>query len=114
MTWMGPTYGMWADSVAETNAVIEIANQTTKSLEQWQAYAKRLERALLDVAEKHRKTGEAYISRVGAEAGQAALKEAALKELERLDPSNKLLDPTYRKSLYEKEREAATVDMKKK
>jgi hypothetical protein len=30
MTWMGPTYAMWADSVAETDAIIEFANEKDK------------------------------------------------------------------------------------
>jgi hypothetical protein len=93
--------------------LLSLRTKKTKSLEQWKAYAKRLEESVLEVAEKHRKLGEAYVVRVGAEAGQAALKEAVLKELERFDPSNSLFDPTYRKSLYDKEREAAIADMKK-
>ena len=114
MTWMGPTYAMWSDTVDEMNGVIEHANSTARSLEQWRAYAKKLEAALIDVAQKHRRAGEVIIGKSGAEAGQAILKEAALKELERLDPTNQLLDQNYRQAMYDKERRAVETEMRAK
>ena len=81
------------------NNIIAYANRTNKSLAEWQAYAEKREKALVDLAAKHRRSGKALTSKSGATGGQAKLKELALKELERLDPSNKLLDPAYRKSI---------------
>jgi hypothetical protein len=92
MTWIGPTFGMWADSQAEMNAIIEFANEKTKSLDEWKAYAKKLEASL-------EKVSAMYRGKVGDEAAQAQLKNLALDELKKLDPANRLLDPEYRKKI---------------
>lgn len=42
-----------------------------------------------------------YQSKSAAEAGQAATKDAALVEIERIDPVNKMLNLEYRKKIYD-------------
>lgn len=106
MTWMGPTYGMWAGTVAEMDEIVKRSNDKNKVIEQWRDYAKKLEKALDEVSDMYRgKAGEAE--------GHAELKEIALKEIERLDPTNKLLDPAYRKSIYTQIKEKTVETLKK-
>ncbi|MBK4738898.1 hypothetical protein [Noviherbaspirillum pedocola] len=112
MTWMGPTYGMWADSVDSMKEFAQAARENKESAEQWREYAKNLEAALNEVGNKFLRTKDMYIEAAGREKAQAVLKEAALKEIERLDPSNKLLDPTFRKTIFDREKEELVKELK--
>ncbi|GAB3552130.1 hypothetical protein GCM10027343_37270 [Noviherbaspirillum agri] len=91
----GPTYGMWTDTVDEMNETVDALERSRASLKEWKEYAQKLETSLA-------KVNEMFRDRVGAEAAQAGLKDLALQELQRLDPTNKLLDPEYRKVSYDK------------
>lgn len=114
MSWIGPNYGAWADTVEAMNDQARQLERTHASIEQWKKHCQNLEQALEDVTKKYGLMTEKYINRVGAEAGQALLKEAALKEIQALDPTNKLLDPEYRKAIYHSEKEKTENELRKK
>ncbi len=64
-----------------------------KALAEWKAYAKKLEKSLGERDEM------IY--------GQAGIKEAALKEIARIDPNNALLKQEVRNAVYDKSVEEA-------
>jgi len=82
------------------------AGQQNRAVKEWKDYAEKLQKALNEAR-------LALVNKSGAEAGQAALKEAALAEIAKLDPSNKLLDPAYRKTLYDAEMAAVLKHLQK-
>jgi hypothetical protein len=114
MTWTGPTYGMWADSMDSMKEFAQAARDNKESAEQWREYAKNLEKALEDLAQKYNDVCDMYINKAGAEAGQCVLKEAALQEIQRLDPSNKMLDKAHRQVIYETEKAALETKLRTK
>lgn len=69
--------------------------------EKWKAHAEQLQADLEKVWDLYNKKIEQYNKKTAAEVAQAALKEAALSEIEKLDPLNKMLNTGYRKKLYE-------------
>jgi hypothetical protein len=104
---MGPTFGQWASTVDEMDAITRRSNEKNKIIEQWQAYAKKLEKMVEEL-------NDMYRDKSGAADGQAELKKLALKEVERLDPGNKLLDPMYRKEIYDRVHEQTIKEMLEK
>jgi hypothetical protein len=107
MSWMGPTYGMWADTMDDMGRLANQADRASKSLDQWKAYAAKLEIALKEV-------DALYRGKIGDSSAHATLKNLALAEIERLDPANKLLDPEYRKQVGLKARDEAIAAAEKK
>lgn len=112
MTWMGPTYGQWADTIDEIDEAYASLAQVKKSRNQWIEYAKKLEGALKDLQRKHTKLNELYLDMTGAERAQAKVKNEALEEIKKTNPSSKLLDPDYRAALYDNEKEKAINELK--
>lgn len=94
MTWAGPTWGQWADTVDEIAATRDVANQNAQSAQQWMAYAKRLEAELDEVWNLYREAR-------GNAGGQKRVKEAVIEELQKADPSNALLDQTRRQVIFD-------------
>ncbi|MEW6133960.1 MAG: hypothetical protein AB1591_12505 [Pseudomonadota bacterium] len=72
------------------------SGDSNKALGEWKAYAKKLEKSLAEMTES------AY--------GQAGVKEAALKEIARIDPNNSLLKQDVRDAIFDK----SVEDLKKK
>lgn len=64
------------------------AAATENALKQWRDYAAKLEKALQ--------------AQVESTYGHAGIKEAALKEIARIDPNNPLLKEDVRKAIYER------------
>ncbi|GAB3552134.1 hypothetical protein GCM10027343_37280 [Noviherbaspirillum agri] len=98
---------MWADTVDEMNETVDALDKSNALLKQWRAYAQKLELALNEANSTiRRKSGEAE--------GHAELKQMALKELEQFDPSNKLLDSEYCKTIYTKIKEETIRKLEQK
>lgn len=111
---MGPNYGMWADTVEAMNAQARQLERSHASAEQWKKHCDNLEAALDEISGRLKTVSGMYVNKAAAEAAQARLKEHALDELRRLDPSNKMLDPEYRKSIYEREKDKIEKELEKK
>ena len=75
--------------------------------EKWKVHAEQLQADL-------EKVWEMYTNKVGAEAGQAAIKDGLTIEMERLDPSNKMLNSEYRSGLYDEAYDRAREELRKK
>ena len=75
--------------------------------EKWKAHAEQMKADL-------EKVWEMYMNKVGAEAGQAAIKDGLTSELEKLDPLNKMLNSGYRSKLYDAGYEKAIADFEKR
>ncbi len=88
MAWEGPGWGM----VASLNDKI---SKLEKNNDAWKKYAAKIEKELAEVWDLYREMS-------GNAAGQQAAKDALHKEVERLDPANKLLDMNYRRELFNK------------
>lgn len=107
-------YDTYADSSDEMKEVIRKAGSNYQSAEQWRVYAKELEVALNEISEKYAKMTDIYIETAGFAQGQAILKEKVIKEIARLDPTNKLLDFEYRKQILEKAKSEKVRELKMK
>lgn len=95
-----------AEAEADADVLAGQIGQQNRAVKEWRDYAENLQKALNEAR-------LAFVNMSGAEAGQAVLKEAALAEIAKLDPSNKLLDPTYRKTLYDAEMVAVLKRLQK-
>lgn len=107
MNWMGTSFGMWAVSEAERDNTLRALDSSNASLAQWQEHAKKLQQALDELRLM-------YTDAVGGAHAQAQLKDLALAKIEKFDPSNKLLNPAYRKQIADKVREEKAKEFKKK
>ena len=95
MTWIGPNWGMWAETVDEMNDISKRSEKNYQSAVEWRDYAKKLEKKLEE-------TWQAFRNSDGNACGQVEIKNALTEELKRLDPANQYLDTELRKSLFEK------------
>lgn len=84
----------WGLHLADVGAANARADRNADVAAKWKAHAEKMKADLDQV-------WELYNKKSAAENGQAALKNAALQELEKLDPLNKMLNAGYRKKLYE-------------
>lgn len=96
MSWGGPTWSQWYGATQEADQNHDIANHNYAQAQKWKAYAARIEKELDEV-------WDLYKGEKGNHAGQRKLKEMALGEIEKLDPSNKLLDKNYRNEIITQE-----------
>lgn len=96
---MGSHFGLWA--AAEGNLA-----DAEHALAKWKAHANKLQKRLDELREW-------YDDKSAEAVGQAALKEAALAELKRFDPTNKLLDQAYRKTIYDEAKAKSIAELKK-
>ena len=99
--WLGPSWGQYTVARKDANTAsgiavhnFNIAAQNADAADKWRAHTEKL-RIELD------RVWDMYQSKSAAEAGQAAMKEAALVEIERIDPVNKMLNLEYRKKIYD-------------
>lgn len=96
--WIGPNWGMWADTVDEMNATAKRADKNYQSAVEWKEYAKRLEVRLEE-------TWQAFREDSGNASGQHAVRQAAIEEIARIDPTNKMLNKEYRLNIFDKAKE---------
>ena len=94
MTWIGPNWGMWAETVDEMNDISKRSEKNYQSAVEWRDYAKKLEKKLEE-------TWQAFRDESGNATGQRTVKEALIKELSQLDPSNQYLDKEFRQSIFD-------------
>nr|WP_314621868.1 hypothetical protein [uncultured Noviherbaspirillum sp.] len=80
-----------SEAEADADFAAAAAHQARHAVNEWRQHAAELEA-------NHDK---AMLEMIGRVKGHEVLKFAALKELERFDPSNQLLDPEYRKKLFD-------------
>ena len=106
--WLGPSWGQYTVSqmngnTAQRNAAsarrdsdhnYDVAQKNAANAEKWREHTEKL-RIELD------RVWGLYQHRVASSSGQVALKDAALIEIERMDPVNKMLNDDYRKKLYD-------------
>ena len=106
--WLGPSWGQWTmerrdhnDAISSSNSAnkranhnFEVAEENGQAADKWRAHTEKL-RIELD------RVWEMYQDKSSAERGQGALKEAALLEIERMDPVNKMLSSNYRQKIYD-------------
>ena len=109
--WLGPSWGQYTVSqmngnTAQRNAAsarrdsdhnYDVAQKNAANAEKWREHTEKL-RIELD------RVWEMYQDKSSAERGQGALKEAALLEIERMDPVNKMLSSNYRQKIYDEAR----------
>jgi acetylornithine/succinyldiaminopimelate/putrescine aminotransferase len=109
MSWMGQTNGVWnAEAEADADAdVAAVVHQQNASIRELKADVQKLQKSL-------DKMRTVLVDKSGAEAAQTALKFQALAEIQRLDPSNKLLDSNYRQKIYDEVKSKTEKDMQKK
>ena len=93
MTWIGPNWGMWAETVDEMNDISKRSEKNYQSAVEWRDYAKKLEKKLEE-------TWQAFREGEGNASGQAAIKDAVTNELKRFDPSNQYLDAEIRSAIF--------------
>lgn len=94
MSWGGPTWSQWYGATQEADQNHDIANHNYAAAQKWKAYAARIEKELDEV-------WDLYKDARGAASGQKRLKEAALEEIETLDPTNKMLNSDVRKKMFD-------------
>ena len=92
------------DAISSSNSAnkranhnFEVAEENGQAADKWRAHTEKL-RIELD------RVWEMYQDKSSAERGQGALKEAALLEIERMDPVNKMLSSNYRQKIYDEAR----------
>ena len=74
--------------------------------EKWKAHAEQLQADL-------EKVWDMFHKRAAAEAAQAELKREALREIEKLDPHNKMLNSAYRENRYDEAYAKSLAEQKK-
>lgn len=82
------------------------ARHYKSAAEKWKAHAEQMKADL-------EKVWDMYIQRTAQKEAQADLKDAALKEIEKLDPLNKMLNSAYRQKIYEEGYRRAMEEQKK-
>lgn len=92
--WNGPTWSQWYGATQEADQNFLTAEENFAAAQKWKAYAARLEKELDEVWDLYRETK-------GNATGQRVLKEAALEELQKTDPTNKLLSQPHRQEILE-------------
>ena len=97
--WIGPTWAQWASTVNRVNDAYDDLEAAQKAARDWKKYAIRLEKELDEVWDLYREMS-------GSAAGQQTVRAALDKELETLDPGNKMLDKDYRRALFNKAKAA--------
>jgi acetylornithine/succinyldiaminopimelate/putrescine aminotransferase len=108
MSWMGQTNGVWnAEAEADADVAAAVVHQQNASIRELKADVQKLQKSL-------DKMRTVLVDKSGAEAAQTALKFQALAEIQRLDPSNKLLDSNYRQKIYDEVKSKTEKDMQKK
>ena len=109
--WLGPSWGQYTVSqmngnTAQRNAAsarrdsdhnFDVAQKNAQNAEKWREHTEKL-RIELD------RVWDLYQHKSSEEKGQSALKNAALLEIERMDPVNKMLNSDYRQNLYDEAR----------
>lgn len=80
-----------AEAEADADFAAAAAHQSRRAVAAWRQHAEQL-------AVQH---DESMLEMSGRVHGQSVLKNAALKELERFDPTNPLLKSEYREEVYE-------------
>jgi len=103
-TAAGPTWGLYQADVGAANAR---ADRNADAAAKWKAHAEKMKADLEQV-------WEMYANKVGAEAGQAAIKDGLTSEIEKLDPMNKMLNSGYRAKLYDEAYAEAKNNLRKK
>ena len=93
--WIGPTWAQWASTVNRVNDAYDDLEAAQKAARDWKKYAFRLEKELDEVWDLYREAQ-------GSAIGQITVRKAVDKELEKLDPANKMLDKNYRRGLFNK------------
>ena len=93
--WIGPTWAQWASTVNRVNDAYDDLEAAQKAARDWKKYAIRLEKELDEVWDLYREAQ-------GNTTGQRTVREALDKELEKLDPGNKMLDKDYRRAMFNK------------
>ena len=88
MAWEGPGWGM----IASLNDKI---GKLEKNNDAWKKYAAKIEKELAEVWDLYREAQ-------GNGTGQRVVKEAAVSEIEKLDPRNKMLDKAHRQAIFDK------------
>lgn len=95
MNLMEKTYGMWStEAEADADELAARIGHHNNAINQWKAHAEKLQKALDELR-------VIVVDKSCALAAQAALKDKALTEIQKMDPSNKLLDADYRKKIYD-------------
>ncbi len=105
--WNGPTWSQWHGAAQEADSNFLIAEENFAAAQKWKAYAARLEKELDEVWDLYRETK-------GNATGQQALKEAALEEVKKLDPANKMLDLSTRKEIFDSAKGEEMSQIRKK
>lgn len=109
-TAAGPTWGLYQADVGAANAR---ADRNADAAAKWKAHAEKMKADLEEVMQLYQNKLNQYDEKTAQEIGQAALKEAALSEIEKLDPLNKMLNTGYRKKLYDEAYGKALADRQK-
>ena len=88
------------DAISSSNSAnkranhnFEVAEENGQAADKWRAHTEKL-RIELD------RVWDMYLNKMAAEKAQGGLKDAALVEIERLDPVNKMLSASYRQKIY--------------
>ncbi len=108
MSWFQQPNNSWQTAEAEADADMLAGRmgQQNRAISELKKYAAQLQAALDE-------NGAMYDKKVGDERAQARLKDLGLVEIQRLDPSNKLLDPEYRKEVGKKVRDETAREFAK-
>lgn len=104
--WGGPTWAQWHDTARDIEATVAEAKASHENARQWKAYAERLKQELDEV-------WALYCETKGNVAGQRRLKDIAIEELSKADPTNAFLDPANRKQPFEEAKEAAMKEVRR-
>ena len=103
-TAAGPTWGLYQADVGAANAR---ADRNADVAAKWKAHAEKMKADLDQVWDMFQK-------RAAAEDAQTELKLHALKEIEKLDPLNKMLNTGYRQKLYDEAYQRSLNEQKTK
>jgi hypothetical protein len=95
MTWIGPNWGMWAETVDEMNDISKRSEKNYQSAVEWRDYAKKLEK-------RREETWQAFRESSGNASGQVALRDARTAELRNYDPTNRMLSKEVRLEIFNK------------
>lgn len=107
----GPTWGQWKETVRDIEATRDAAIEHANNANQWMAYAKRLEQQLEAMTNDRDQLLELYRDAKGSAGGQRRVKEAVIEELQKADPSNKLLDQSVRQQMFDTAKAQAISDL---
>lgn len=105
--WNGPTWSQWYGATQEADQNFLTAEENFAAAQKWKAYAARLEKELDEVWDLYREVR-------GNASGQMKLKEAALDEVKKLDPGNKMLDLAVRKEIFDTAKNETLQELRKK